>query len=86
MSNTKQKLGVIIGRFQPMHNGHVALIKKSMETCEKTLVLIGSTNKAVDFRNPLTVDERLDLIEEAQEGWMTRTFDGLCIRLPCVEC
>lgn len=64
MSESKQKLGVIIGRFQPMHNGHKALIKKSMETCEKTLVLVGSPNKPTSYKNPLTIEERLSIVTD----------------------
>lgn len=64
MSNEKQKLGVVIGRFQPLHNGHVALIRTSMENCEKTLILVGSPNKSLDHKNILTIAQRIELLWE----------------------
>lgn len=53
------KLGLIIGRFQPLHNGHISLINKALQENDKVLVLIGSTNKLPDFKNPFTTEERI---------------------------
>jgi len=58
----KNKVGIIIGRFQPFHNGHKALIDKSLAECEKTIVFIGSANKLPDFQNPFSNEERKELI------------------------
>ena len=38
------KYGVILARFQPIHNGHLALIKKACSENDKVLLLVGSAN------------------------------------------
>ena len=35
------KTGVILARFQPIHNGHLPLIKKACDENEQVLVIIG---------------------------------------------
>lgn len=56
-------LAVFIGRFQPFHNGHLAVVKQAMEVAEEVLILVGSANRARDTRNPFTYAERKTLIE-----------------------
>ena len=55
-------LAVVIGRFQPWHNGHAALLRKAL-TCEpKVAVVIGSANRERSAKNPFTFDERVAMI------------------------
>lgn len=58
------KLGLVIGRFQPLHNGHVAIIQKAIEENDKVLVLVGSENKLADYKNPFGSEVRIHLIKE----------------------
>lgn len=58
------KLSLVIGRFQPCHNGHLTLIDEARKQGEKTLVLIGSAGKLPDFKNPFSADERLNLLKQ----------------------
>jgi len=58
------KLALVIGRFQPLHNGHLAIIDEARKQADKTLVLIGSSRQLPDFRNPFSYEERLNLLEE----------------------
>jgi bifunctional NMN adenylyltransferase/nudix hydrolase len=58
------KLALVIGRFQPLHNGHVDLIMEAKDAGDKVLVLVGSTNKLPDFKNPFSYEERKALLEE----------------------
>ena len=59
------KLNVVIGRFQPMHNGHVELIQHALNTADTTLVLIGCSEKdGYSKKNPFTFEERSALIHE----------------------
>jgi bifunctional NMN adenylyltransferase/nudix hydrolase len=57
------KLGLVIGRFQPLHKGHIRLISQALIDCDKVLILIGSSNKVEDFKNPFTLDERVKLLD-----------------------
>lgn len=59
-----EKFGVILARFQPIHNGHIALIKKACHENDKVLILIGSSDKLND-RNPIPVHIRRKLVEQA---------------------
>lgn len=60
----KQKLGVVIGRFQPLHNGHIDIIARALEQCEKVLVLISSATESPNYRSPLPSGTRRDMIIE----------------------
>ena len=52
---TYQKVGVI-GRFKPLHNGHVAFLERLCTTSEHVLIGIGSSNR-YDAKNPFTAQE-----------------------------
>ena len=52
---------LIIGRFQPLHDGHIALIESSLNKGNK--VVIGIRNTKTDEDNPYSVDERISMIE-----------------------
>lgn len=54
----KYKLAVFIGRFQPFHNGHKAVIEQGLKIADRVLVLIGSANGPRSLRNPFTFEER----------------------------
>lgn len=62
------KLGLVIGRFQPLHKGHISLINQALLDNDKVLVLIGSSNKLRDFKNPFTADERVMFISGIYEN------------------
>jgi bifunctional NMN adenylyltransferase/nudix hydrolase len=53
---------VFIGRFAPLHNGHIHIIQKALEQAKKVIVLVGSSNVARTPRNPFTFLERWDMI------------------------
>ena len=54
--------GVLIGRFQPFHLGHMHLIKEAFSHCQDLIVVIGSMLRARSVRNPFTFEERRALI------------------------
>ena len=51
-------VGLIIGRFQPLHKGHVHLIRKSLEYVKELKIGIGSSQFSDQIKNPFTYDER----------------------------
>lgn len=59
-----KKVGVILARFQPIHNGHLELIKKASSENDEVLVLIGSIDK-LNERNPIPWNIRKKLVETA---------------------
>ena len=55
-----KKVGVILARLQPIHNGHLALIKKASEENDEVHVFIGSADK-FNERNPIPINMRHDM-------------------------
>jgi len=55
---------VFIGRFQPLHNGHIEVMKSGMIHATKNfIVLVGSVNGPRTFKNPFTFEQRKEVIE-----------------------
>lgn len=54
---------VFIGRFQPFHNGHKAVIDAALEQSHEVVVVVGSSFAARNIRNPFTFQERRAMIE-----------------------
>jgi bifunctional NMN adenylyltransferase/nudix hydrolase len=62
---------VLIGRFQPYHNGHAALLSKAFATAPRVVVVLGSAFAAPSPRNAFTAEEREEMIRDtlsAQEN------------------
>lgn len=55
-------VAVVIGRFQPFHNGHLALIREALRTAPRVFVTIGSAFAARSPRNPWTHEERAAML------------------------
>jgi bifunctional NMN adenylyltransferase/nudix hydrolase len=56
---------VFIGRFEPFHNGHHAVVTRALKLAKQVIVLIGSANKPRTIRNPWNVSERDVMIRAA---------------------
>ncbi len=54
--------GLLIGRFQPFHKGHLEAVNFGLSKVEKLWIGIGSSNKSYEKRNPFTADERKEMI------------------------
>jgi len=58
-------IGLLIGRFQPFHLGHLDAVKFALSSVDELLIGIGSSNKLNEKRNPFTADERKQMIESS---------------------
>lgn len=56
------KVGVFIGRFQPVHIGHVDALKQAASRCDVLLILVGSANACRSIKNPWTFRERSQML------------------------
>jgi len=54
--------GLLIGRFQPFHLGHLEAVQFALSKVEKLWIGIGSSNKQSQKNNPFTADERKEMI------------------------
>ncbi|MFH1257488.1 MAG: adenylyltransferase/cytidyltransferase family protein [Candidatus Micrarchaeota archaeon] len=56
------KTALVIGRFQPFHNGHLEAIRKIIKENGRLLLLIGSTQETRTQKNPFSAKEREGMI------------------------
>lgn len=61
-SIARPDLCVFIGRFQPEHVGHDAVIRAGLASAGHMLVLVGSAHEARSYYNPFTAEERAQMI------------------------
>ena len=54
--------GFYIGRFQPFHEGHHAMVGRISEEVDELVVGIGSADQSHTVRNPFTAGERIMMI------------------------
>lgn len=57
------RTGIFIGRFQPVHQGHIHAIGIAASQVEKLYILVGSANQCRSIRNPWTFDERRQMLQ-----------------------
>lgn len=75
------KVGVILARFQPIHNGHLELIKKAIEENDQVIVIIGSVDK-LNARNPIPWTIRRELVEDALAEYFKEKYtDSMKIKV-----
>jgi bifunctional NMN adenylyltransferase/nudix hydrolase len=61
-NNINFDVAVLIGRFQPFHNGHQALLNLALQTAARVIVVLGSSCQARNAKNPFTWQERASMI------------------------
>jgi bifunctional NMN adenylyltransferase/nudix hydrolase len=59
----RYKVAVLIGRFEPPHNGHFHNFAFASQIADSLQVLIGSADQPRTIKNPFTAQERRDMIE-----------------------
>ncbi len=60
--------GLFIGRFQPPHSTHIAVMLEGLTRVQKLIVVIGSAKNARSTKNPFTADEREQMITDCFEA------------------
>ena len=54
--------GLLIGRFQPFHLGHLEALQFALSKVDKLWVGLGSSNKPTEKNNPFSAQERKTMI------------------------
>jgi bifunctional NMN adenylyltransferase/nudix hydrolase len=67
---------VFIGRFEPFHKGHKAVIDAALEQAKEVVVVVGSSFAARNIRNPFTFEERKAMIEACFAEPQHFTYEG----------
>lgn len=63
-SPTRFDLAVVVGRFCPVHNGHVNLFSTALSHAKRLLILVGSSQEYGTLRNPFRIETRINAIKE----------------------
>lgn len=75
------KLAICPGTFDPIHNGHLEIVRRALGTFDRITVALGANpEKSTIF----SVQERLEMIRESVKAFDGRVdceaFDGLLVR------
>lgn len=62
MEENSFDLGLVVGRFEPIHLGHEKLIDISLKSCDKTALLVTYNN--LDKNNPFSFEYVIHLINK----------------------
>lgn len=54
--------GLLVGRFQPFHLGHMSALRFALGTADRLWIGIGSSNRPPEAANPFTAAERREMI------------------------
>jgi nicotinamide-nucleotide adenylyltransferase len=57
--------GLMLGRFQPFHNGHLHLSRQILQECSELIIVIGSAQFNYIYKDPFTAGERVLMIHAA---------------------
>ena len=57
-----EEVALFIGRFQPLHKGHLAALRHISKRAKKILVVIGSSQEKKTEKNPFSARERLAMM------------------------
>ena len=63
--------GLLIGRFQPFHLGHLDAVLFGLSRAENLFICIGSSNKSNERKNPFSAEERREMITLSIEPSIT---------------
>ena len=55
--------GIIIGKFSPVHYGHMKLVDEALKECSRLIIFIGSSDSATNIENPFTYQQREDMLK-----------------------
>ncbi len=62
------KRGLFVGRFQPIHKGHVKAIGDILKQVDELVIVVGSAQYSHRADNPFTVGERITMTRRAIES------------------
>ena len=57
--------GLFVGRFQPLHKGHLKAMKDILEEVDELVIVVGSSQYSHTIENPFTTGERVVMIRRA---------------------
>lgn len=65
---------VLIGRFQPLHNAHLEIIKRCTALTNYLVIIVGSARHPRTYKNPWSFEERARMIKAATAGLAMQVY------------
>ena len=62
------RVGLLVGRFQPFHLGHLEAVKYALKRVDYLYVVVGSAQRSHERDNPFTAGERIAMVKSALDG------------------
>lgn len=86
VKDKKYDVVVYIGRFQPIHNGHIAMLRAAAQLAHRVVVIVGSAERPRTFKNPFYFNERKAMIHNAvKEFRLADQYDTAFTVLPNID-
>ncbi|MBE6487948.1 MAG: nicotinamide-nucleotide adenylyltransferase [Methanosphaera stadtmanae] len=60
-----EKRGLLIGRIQPLHYGHMSVIEETLKEVDELIIGVGSADQSHTNSNPFTSGERVLMLSKA---------------------
>ena len=57
--------GLMMGRFQPFHLGHLDLVRQILKQCDEVVIAISSSQFNYLEKDPFTAGERIEMIHDS---------------------
>ena len=76
---------LFIGRFQPLHNGHMHALKEVFAKEKSLIVVIGSAQASFTPVNPFTTGERIEMVQAALTALAVPCSRCLIVPVPDVD-
>jgi len=77
--------GLMVGRFQPFHNGHLHLARQILKDCDELIIAIGSAQFNYIYKDPFTAGERVLMIHTALASEPSHIDLRKCYIIPIVN-
>jgi nicotinamide-nucleotide adenylyltransferase len=73
---------LFVGRFQPIHLGHMEALRIIFEAVDELIIVIGSSQKSHELDDPFTAGERISMIRAALDEMEIPTSRYYLIPVP----
>lgn len=80
------KRGLLIGRIQPLHNGHMSVIQDTLNEVDELIIGIGSADQSHTNSNPFTSGERVLMVSKALREYKIDPSRYYIIPLEDIKC
>jgi nicotinamide-nucleotide adenylyltransferase len=78
--------GLLVGRMQPVHLGHLQVIKRILEEVDEVIIGVGSAQLSHTIKDPFTAGERVMMLTKALGENKIPASSYYIIPIPDIEC